>query len=498
MSSLKKLAGQTAIYGLSSIVGRLLNYLLVPWYTRIFTQAEYGVVTDLYAYTVLFIILLTYGMETAFFNFSRKFPSNNNVFRTTIVSLFTSSLFFVLIISIFSNPIAGAMGYTDYSYYIIWFAIIVAADAFTSIPFAKLRLENKALTFASIKLLSILLNISFNLFFIVWFPLLLESGYFTGAATLYYSFDLVAYVFISNLLVSVIILSVLLPIIIKAKGDFSFSLLGSQLKYGIPLLLAGLAGSINEVADRVLIKYLVKIPETAADAGTYIFSQLGIYGANYKLSIIMVLFVQTFRYAFEPFIFSNASNTGSRELNAAATKYFYIFCLCVFLFVSFNLELFQHFIGPSFRHGLHIVPILLAANIFLGLVFNLSVWYKLAEKTMYGAAVSGFGAIITIITNILLIPQMGYTGAAWATLACYFSMAVFSYLLGQKHYKIPYDLKTMLLYSIFALLIYISWAYFADTLFITNKWVMLTIGNIMFLIFTGYTLLREYKLYTRL
>lgn len=454
MGTLKKLAGQTAIYGLSSIVGRLLNYFLVPWYTRIFSQAEYGIVTDLYAYTVVFLILLTYGMETAFFNFSKRENNTASVYTTSLVSLLSTSFIFIVLALTFREPLSQSMGYTGKSVYILWFAVIIGFDAFLSLPFANLRLQGKALLFASIKLFSIASNIFFNILFLLLLPKYFQQGYFPQLAHYFYQYDLVAYVFISNLLASVLTALLLLPSLLRHHGTFSFPILKRMLLYSAPLLVAGLAGSINEVFDRILLKYLLVIPATVVDASEYVMSQIGIYGANYKLSIIMTLFIQTFRYAFEPFFFAQADQKDSRDLYALIMKYFVIFGLAIFLFVTSGLGVFQYFIGESFREGLNIVPILLLANLFLGIVFNLSLWYKLSSKTIYGAYIAIIGAIVTLICNIVLIPFWGYTGSAWATLICYVSMAVISLLWGQKHYKIDYPIQSIVLYIIFALIIY--------------------------------------------
>jgi len=454
VGALKKLAGQTAIYGLSSIVGRLLNYFLVPWYTRIFSQAEYGIVTDLYAYAVVFLILLTYGMETAFFNFSKTEEHKSSVYTTSLVSLFATSLLFILLAWLFREPLGQAMGYTNKSVYILWFAIIIGFDAFLSLPFAYLRLQGKSLQFASIKLFSIGINIFFNVLFLLILPNYFKQGNLPLIAEYFYQYDLVAYVFISNLLASSFTTFLLLPVIIKHGGTFSFPMLKRMLVYSAPLLVAGLAGSVNEVFDRILLKYLLVIPETVSNAGEYVMSQIGIYGANYKLSIIMTLFIQTFRYAFEPFFFSQADKKDSRDLYALIMKYFIIFGLAIFLFVISGIGIFQYFIGESFRAGLNIVPILLLANLFLGIVFNLSLWYKLSAKTIYGAYIAIIGAFITLLFNVILIPIMGYTGSAWATLICYVSMAIISLLWGQKHYKIDYPVQAIVLYIIFALIIY--------------------------------------------
>jgi len=454
VSQLKKLAGQTALYGLSSIVGRLLNYFLVPWYTRIFDQSQFGVVTDLYAYTVVFLILLTYGMETAFFNFSKTEKDPDSIYTTGLLSLICTSLLFGIFIYTFQETIASLLGYEENGLFVLWIAIIIALDAMLSLPFAKLRREGKALQFAVIKLLNIGSNIALNILFLLVIPHAFTVGYAMEYKPLYDSIDPIGYVFFSNLIASIFTAILLLPVCLKGHGVYSIGLHKKMLRYGLPLLFAGLAGSVNEVFDRILLKYLLVIPDFVHDSSEYVLSQIGIYGANYKLSIVMTLFIQTFRYAFEPFFFSNSDQKDSKELYARILKYFVIFGLSIFLFVMLGIDFFQFFIGESFREGLHIVPILLVANLFLGIVFNLSLWFKVTDNTKYGALIAGIGALITIVSNVVLIPFLGYTGSAWATLICYVSMACISYLLGQKHYKIDYDLKSIAVYIIFAGFVY--------------------------------------------
>jgi len=445
LGKIKQLAGQTAVYGLSSIIGRLLNYLLVPLYTNIFSTGEYGVVTELYAYLSFLIIVLTYGMETGFFRFWESEKGNLKVYSTSLISLFVSSFVFIVLVIIFSKPIASVLEYNNHSEYVIWLGIIIGFDALTAIPFAYLRQQNKALKFALIKLINILIFIGLNLFFLLLCPLLIKNG--IKIPNWIYSSEVgVGYIFISNMFASVITLILLIPTM-KIKFSFDAVIWKKMLLYSLPLLIAGLAGMVNETFDRAMLKRLLTDTSTAME-------QLGIYGANYKVSILMTLFIQTFRYAAEPFFFSQAKEKNAKELYAQVMKYFIIFGLIIFLGVLLYLDIIKYFIGENFRSGLKVVPILLLANLFLGIFFNLSIWYKLTNKTSWGALLAIFGAVITISFNLWLIPIMGYMGAAWATLICYFAMMVASFLLGNMFYKVKYPLLRIGIYFLAAFAIY--------------------------------------------
>lgn len=431
MSQIKKLAGQTAIYGLSSIIGRLLNYLLVPLYTRIFDPAAYGVVSEFYAYVTFLIVLYTYGMETAYFHFSSKKETNLNVYSNSLSTLTFSSVILSSILILFSQSIASTLGYEAHSEYIVWFALILAFDAITALPFAKLRQENRAKRFALIKIVNISSNIGLNLFFLALLPQLTNNN---SLSVLYNPAIGVGYVFIANLISSFITLLFFTSDFKQIKFSIDKALVKEMLVYAFPLLIAGFAGMINETLDRAILKYLVTDKSTA-------LHQLGVYSACYKLSIIMTLFVQTYRYAAEPFFFSQQSKKNNRELYATIMNYFVFVCSLIFLGVMLFMNIAKYFIGEKFHEGLQVVPVLLFANLFLGVYLNLSMWYKLSGKTKYGAWFSIIGAIITIVLNFLLIPKMGYIGAAWATFVCYGSIMVISYIYGQKHYAIPYSIK---------------------------------------------------------
>lgn len=452
-NSIKKLAGQTAIYGLSSMIGRLLNYFLVPLYTIAFLPEQYGIVTEFYAYVTFIIIVLTYGMETGFFRFSQEKAQFEKCYATSLGSLFVTSALFLILVNLFAHPISNLIQHSDHPEWVRWFAIILAFDAFSSIPFAKLRYQNRAMRFAFIKFAGIIANIFLNLFFIVACPRIAANNPDSFLLFAYNANIGIGYIFISNLVASSLTLLLLLPDIFEVKMKFNPALLRKMLWYSFPLLIGGLAGMVNETIDRVLIKYMLP------GSDTYVMAQLGIYGANYKLSIMMTLFIQMFRYAAEPFFFSSAKDKNSKKLFADVMTYFVIFGLLIFLGITGYLDIVKYFIGPNYHAGLVVVPILLLANLFLGIYFNLSVWYKLNNKTRFGAYLSIFGAIITIILNILLIPVMGYVGSAIATLVCYALMMVASYLLGRKHFKIPYDLKKIGLYFGLTALIFIAFAW---------------------------------------
>ena len=439
MNPLKKLVGQTAIYGLSSVIGRLLNYLLVPLYTRYFLPAEYGVVTEIYAYVAFLVIVLTYGLETAFFRFSQKDNDVKVVYSTALISLIVSSIIFVILMFISSSAIANWMGYAGHTEYIEWFAIIIALDAISSISFAKLRAQNKAIRFASIRLVNIFVNISLNIYFIVY----QEFG--------------IEYIFIANLISSVITIFLLFPEMLTSVWSFDKILWKKMMIYALPLLIAGLAGMTNETIDRILLKNLLPNPATAA-------TELGLYGAFYKLSIIMMLFIQTFRFAAEPFFFAQEKEGNGKKIYADVMKYFTIIMAIIFLGVTIFYEFIKGFLGSEYHdeRGFLVVSILLLANLFLGIYYNLSIWYKLTEKTKYGAYLSIFGAIITLALNFILIPIIGFVGSAWATLVCYFSMTVASYYLGKKHFPVPYNIKRIGLY-LFSMLGIYFFIYFSDS-----------------------------------
>lgn len=458
-NAIKKLAGQTAIYGLSSIVGRFLNYLLTPLWTGVFSKEQFGIITEMYAYVAFLVVFLTYGMETTFFRFVNKNESQKtSVFSTIFLSVATSSLVFIGMSIAFSQPLANWLMYPNHKEYVVWFAIIVGLDAISSIPMAKLRNENKSALFAGINLLNIFINIGLNLFFLYYCKGNYEAGNTNALIDLLYNPEIgVGYVFIANLIASIIKFLCLVPTSIN-KEIFQFDgvLYKKAVRYTTPLLFVGLAGIINETLDRILLKRILVLDYSLEET----MGMLGIYGANYKLSIIITLFIQAFRYAAEPFFFNQSEQKGSKRMYAQVMNYFIIIVSFIFIGVMLYIDILKYFINnEELWEGLDIVPILLFANIFLGIYYNQSIWYKLSEKTGFGAIISIIGAIATIILNISLIPILGYHGSAWATLICYALMVFISYQWGKKHYPIPYNLRKAGLYLGLALLIVIVTQY---------------------------------------
>ena len=442
MSQLKKLAGDTAVYGLSSIIGRMLNYLLVPLYTSVFATGTYGVITELYGYVAFFNIVYTYGLETAFFRFATRHGfSEDKVYYNAQSLIILSSLLFSGILYFLSPQIASLLDYPDKAHLIRWLGLILGIDAIVAIPYAKLRLEKKAWTFAFTKIFNISLNIFLNIFFIIICANIYRGEFLPELKSWiswFYNPDWgVDYVILSNLIAN----ATLIPIFWRLNRSFTFSLdkqlLRAMLVYAYPLLFMGLAGVTNEMLSRVLLKYW--LPEGFYPGKTSL-QALGIFGACYKLAIFMNLTIQAFRYAAEPFFFSSSDNKNSPELFAKVMHWFVIVCSFILIAVSINLDIIGLIFirGAEYREGLHIVPILLLAYLFLGVYFNLSIWFKLSDQTHYATRITVVGAILTIGLNLILIPVLGYTGSALATFGCYFSMAVICYFIGQRYYYIPY------------------------------------------------------------
>ncbi len=445
-SPIKKLAGDTAVYGLGTVVPRLLNYLLVPFYTiMVFNKAQYGQITELYAYVAIVMVLLTYGMETSFFRFANNAKEPLKIYNSATSSLFITSFSFIVLILIFNRNIADIISYSGHREYIIFIGLIVAIDAFTSLPFAYLRFRNKARRFSLIKIANVLINITFNFIFLIIIPKLFPNSYHNF--WIYRQTGLVGFVFISNLIASIFTLLLLIPELKIFSFEIDKETLKKMLAYGLPILIIGFAGMINEVSDKILLRYL--LPKTVN-----VSAVIGVYGANYKLAILMMLFIQMFRYAAEPFFFAEAEKKDAKKTYSRVMTIFVIFTWFIFLLVMLFIDGFKYFIGRSFWVGLSIVPIVLIAKLFLGIFYNLSVWYKLTDKTLYGGMIAVAGALITIILNIILIPKYGYVGSAWANFACYFSMVIFSFVLGRKFYKINYEIGKLIFYSLFALALF--------------------------------------------
>lgn len=460
MSIAKKLVGQTAAYGLSSIVGRALNYLLVPVHTYVFHAEAFGVVSFLYAFVAFFNILYTYGMETAFFRFANK-PENDpkEVYNRVLSAIILTSTVFTGILLFFSQPIADYAGIPEHKQYVQWLAIVLAIDAIVALPFAWLRHQNKAIKFATVKLVNIFLTVGANTFFFLLMRQIAAGEYLQSlqplALRLYSKEFGIGYIFLINLVAN----ALLIPMLWKELSIFRFRLNFEQLKpmlaYAWPLLFMGLAGMVNEVIDRIMLERF--LPEGFYPNRSN-FAAVGIYSACYKLAIFMTLAIQAFRYAAEPFFFSQAQEKDSPQAFALIMKWFVIVCSFIFLFVSANAELFADLFlrRPEYHEGLMVVPVLLLANLFLGIYYNLTIWFKLTDKTHFGTYISFGGAAITVLFNLLLIPVLGYMGSAIATLLCYTGMALVTYLLGNKHYPIPYPVKNILSYIALATLLVVA------------------------------------------
>jgi len=459
-SGMKSLAKDTAIYGLSSILGRVLNWFLMPLHISIFTNTiEYGKVSRIYGLTALFLVLLTYGLETGFFRFMNKKEENaDKVYSTSLITIGCTSLLFILFSICFITPISEWLRYTDHREHIMIMAIVVALDAFMTIPFAYLRQQKRPKRFAALKLAFIFFNIFFNLFFLVFCPWIKEA-YPDFILNKFYHQDIgIGYIFLANLISTLAVLILLIPTTMKGlKIDFDKSLLGRLLKYSFPLLMLGLAGVISQTVAQLVYPYLPFDSVEEADR------QLGIYSACVKFSVIISMFIQAFRYAYEPFFFGkNKDGKDNTKSYADAMKYFIIFVLLIFLVVMFYIDIIQyimHRIGRNYAIGLDVLPYAMMGEIFFGIYFNLSVWYKLTDKTKYGAYFSILGCVIQVVMNIVLVPIYGYIASAWATFACNLIIAAISYFIGQKYFPIKYDLKSIFLYFIVATVFYIAAMY---------------------------------------
>lgn len=441
MAGIKSLVKDTAIYGVSSILGRFLNWLLVPLYTAKFVPGEYGIVTNLYAYIALVLVFLTYGMETGFFRYARRNDySIASIYTSILTSIGFTSTLFIALLWFFIEPISAEMGYVDKSSFVLMMGITVAVDAFISIPFAYLRFKQRPIRFAYLKLINIGLNIGLNLFFILLCPWLWE----VAPDTISWFYDPnygVGYVFVANIISTISMVFFLLPEIFAEKYSFDGKLLRTMLKFSFPLLIAGLAGIMNQNVDKIIYPFLLENQELA----NY---QLGIYGANYKLAMVMIMFIQAFRFAYEPLMFSKKNEDKAQKSKeyADAMKYFILFGLLIFLGVMFYIDFVKIIISKKYHEGLVVVPILLAAELIYGIVFNLSLWYKNIDKTYWAIVFTFIGFVVMIAINVLFVPQYGYIACAWAALACYGVMMVASYLMGRKINPIEYDLKRIFLY----------------------------------------------------
>ena len=474
MVSLQSLVKDTAIYGLSSIIGRFLNYFLVPLYTAKLSveSGGYGIITNVYAYVALLLVVLTYGMETTFFRFANKEGEDpGRVYSTTLLSVGATSLLFVAAVLVFLQPVSAFMGYASNPSFVWTMAAVVAMDAFQCVPFAYLRMHKRPVKFAFLKLLFIVLNIVFNLLAFLVLPL------FTGEATP------VGYAFYINLLCTSVVMLCFRRELTGFKYVFDADLWRRMMRYTWPILVLGVAGILNQTADKILFPYLYP----GADG----HSQLGIYGAATKIAMIMAMITQAFRYAYEPFVFGKAKEKDSTKTYATAMKYFVIFTLLAFLVVTAYLDILRYIIERSYWEGLKVVPIVMAAEIMMGVYFNLSFWYKLIDKTIWGAVFSAAGCLMLILVNVLFVPRYGYMACAWGGFVGYGTAMLLSYFVGQRKNPIDYPVRRMLGYTLLAVAAYVGIAFSNEWL---PVWASLTVNTVLVGIFAAVVVKYDFPL----
>jgi len=479
VNEVRILAKQTAIYGFGTIVPRFLNYgIMTFFYTRIFDKAEYGVVTELYAWMVFLLIVLTYGMETGFFRFTQKREDADRVYSTTLLSLLvTSSLFFILV-NIFIEPVSAVLNYRNNHDYIRMFAAIVAIDSFTAIPFAWLRKEQRPVIFSIIKIANVIIIITTVLFLLLAAPGIYEKsdGWFRSVYNPDYR---VGYVFIANLIGSLATMVMLLPFIIRIKPVFDRIIWLKMLTYSMPLLIAGLSGSINDTLDKVILRRM-----TGEENG---LATVGEYGAGYKIAVLMALFIQMFRFAAEPFFFERAKKENAKQSYAFIMKYFVIVMLILYLLINLYISGTKLIIGESFREAIVVVPIVSMGYLLYGIYLNHSIWYKLNDLTKYGIYITLIGSVITVIINVTLIPVYGYMASAWAHVAAYGAMIIMSFIFAEKHYKIEYNMKELIPYFALAT----GMVVFSRLIEYRNLFWELVINTFLILIFIMYAQYRD-------
>ena len=478
---LKGLLKDTAIYGLSSIVARFINYLLVPIQTARFAASggEYGVITNVYAYVSILIILLTFGMETTFFRFmNREGEQPERIYSTTLRMLAFTSLMSIGVVLLLLHPIASAIGYADHPEYIAVMYVTVAIDAFTAIPFAYLRYQHKPLKFATLKIVNILLNITLNLLYLIVLPVLRLNpfGIYDDLFTLQ-----VAFVFYINLACTVCTLLMLWKELSGIRFGFDRAACLRMLSYTWPLLIMGVVGQLNQAASQILFPYFYDGSLEEARA------QLGIYGACIKIAMIMVMITQAFRFAYEPLVFGKSKEKDSRETYAQTMKFYLIFTLLAFLCVMGYIDVLKYVVGESYWEGLRVVPIVMAAEIMFGVYFNLSFWYKLTDRTIWGAYFSGIGAIVLVVIDILLIPHFSYMACAWAGFAAYATSMLLSYFIGQHYYRINYPLADMAWYLLFAIVLFAI----METTHGLPLWVQLSLNTLLIGAFIAFIVKRD-------
>jgi O-antigen/teichoic acid export membrane protein len=485
MANLKSLAKDTAIYGLSSIVARFINYLLVPIQTARFAASggEYGIITNVYAYVSLLIILLTFGMETTFFRFmSKEGEDPRKVYSTALTMVMMTSLISAVLLMMFLYPIATAVGYADHPEYVAVMYVTVAIDAFMAIPFAYLRYLHKPLRFALLKIINIVLNITLNLLYLIILPALRLNPF--GIYDEQFTLD-VAFVFYINLFCTCTTLLMLWKEWASQPFKIDKNTCKRMLSYTWPLLVMGLAGQLNQAASQILFPYLFDGSQEEARA------QLGIYGACIKIAMIMVMITQAFRFAYEPFVFGKSKDKDNRDTYAQAMKFYLIFTLLAFLVVMGYLDILKYLIGESYWDGLRVVPIIMAAEIMFGVFFNLSFWYKLTDRTIWGAYFSGIGAVVLITIDILLIPRFSYMACAWAGFAAYATSMLLSYFIGQRYYPIAYPIRQMSAYVLLTLVLFMAMQYAGSVL---PLWASLIVNTLLIAVFAAYLVKKDFPL----
>lgn len=483
----------TAVYGLSSIIGRFLNWCLVPLYVYLFPAEEYGIVSYLYSFTAVALVILNYGMETGFFRFANKHDNPEKVYTTSLMSVGTTSLLFIVIISLFLGPISRGLLLPKHPAYVWLLGTTVAIDAFSNIPFAYLRYKNKAFKFAGIKLLNVFFNIALNLFFLLACPALEKAGHGNLINWFYMALGGeslgIGWIFVANILSSVLVLLCLLPWIANKRWRFEWNLLKQMFSYSWPLLVLGVAGILSQNMGQMIIPYLFEGHEEEAR------QMVGIYGANIKIAIVIVMFTQAFRYAYEPFIFAQAKGKGEDKKQAYcdAMKFFVIFSFFIFLAVMYFLPVLKHIIAPSYWSGLRVVPIMMVAEICAGIFFNLSLWYKLTDRTRWGMYFSLICFALMLLLNIWLVPAIGipdgYLGSAWAALISYFLVMALSYFIGRRYYPLPYEIGRMFLYCLLALLLYVM----AEWLTFPAMWLTYTFRTLFLLVYASAIYIFEFR-----
>lgn len=469
MAGLKSLAKDTAIYGVSSIIGRFLNYLLVPIYTISMPASTggYGVITNMYAITALLLVLLTCGMETGFFRFANKGEEDPvKVYSTTLLTVGAISISFLAVCLLFLKPIAGVMGYEEHPWYLGMMLIVIAMDAIQAIPFAYLRYKNRPIKFAALKMLFIFASIILNIVYFVFM-----KGTDVGAA------------FLINLICTSLVMLCLISELRGFRYTLDRDLMKRMFRYSFPILILGIAGILNQVVDKIIFPFVYPDP-VEADV------QLGIYGATSKIAMIMAMFTQAFRFAYEPFVFGKSKEKDNRQMYAQAMKFFIIFTLLAFLAVMFYLDILRYVIGRDYWEGLKVVPIVMAAEMFMGVYFNLSFWYKLTDETKWGAYFSLTACTVVILMNVFLIPVYGYMACAWAGFTGYAVAMLLSYFVGQKKYPIAYDLKSIGGYVLLALVIYAA----GEWMPVDNMLLRLILRTLLLFVFIGYIIKHDLPL----